>query len=128
LLFGAAIIDTVDRFSQGVLIDTTPMPDDIPKVKEIGVSSAPLMSAAYFIGARCQPYNDDYMQCKTESYGRGELDCLKEGRRVTRCAASVSVWPMVPAGEDEISASTAYREHVLTQSRTIDWMISTRTA
>ncbi|KIV86714.1 hypothetical protein, variant 2 [Exophiala sideris] len=47
------------------------------------------MSASFFIGARCRPYNDDYMQCKTESYGRGELDCMKEGRKVTRCAASV---------------------------------------
>lgn len=67
------------------------MPAEIPPVKEIGASSAPLLSAAYFIGARCRPYNDDYMQCKTESYGRGELDCLKEGRKVTRCAASVYV-------------------------------------
>ncbi|KPI36384.1 NADH-ubiquinone oxido 20.8 kDa subunit [Cyphellophora attinorum] len=77
------------RFNKDVLIDTTPMPDDIPKVAEIGSTSAPLLSAAYFIGARCRAYNDDYMQCKTESYGRGELDCLKEGRKVTRCAASV---------------------------------------
>jgi NADH dehydrogenase (ubiquinone) 1 alpha subcomplex subunit 8 len=65
------------------------MPESIPKVDEIGASSAPLMSASYFIGARCRPYNDDYMQCKTESYGRGELDCMREGRKVTRCAASV---------------------------------------
>jgi NADH dehydrogenase (ubiquinone) 1 alpha subcomplex subunit 8 len=27
--------------------------------------------------------------CKTEANGRGELDCMKEGRKVTRCAASV---------------------------------------
>ncbi|KAI9655161.1 MAG: hypothetical protein M1821_005644 [Bathelium mastoideum] len=77
------------RFNQQVLIDTTPLPDDIPKVKEIGASSAPLMSASYFIGARCKPYNDDYMVCKTEANGRGELECLREGRKVTRCAASV---------------------------------------
>ena len=69
------------------------MPEHIPKVPEIGTTSAPLHSAAFFIGARCRDYNDDYMQCKTESYGRGELDCLKEGRKVTRCAASVSVFP-----------------------------------
>ncbi len=31
------------------------------------------------------------MQCKTENPGRGEFECLKEGRRVTRCAASVYV-------------------------------------
>jgi hypothetical protein len=77
------------RFNQQALIDTTPLPDDIPKVKELGASSAPLLSAAFFIGARCKAYNDDYMMCKTESNGRGELECMKEGRKVTRCAASV---------------------------------------
>ncbi|BCR97237.1 coiled-coil-helix-coiled-coil-helix domain-containing protein [Aspergillus luchuensis] len=77
------------QFNQQVLVDTTPMPDHIPKVEEIGATSAPLYSAAYFIGDRCKPYNDDFMKCKDESNGRGELDCLKEGRKVTRCAASV---------------------------------------
>jgi hypothetical protein len=77
------------RFNQQALIDTTPLPDDIPKVKELGASSAPLLSASFFIGARCKDYNDDYMMCKTESGGRGELECMKEGRKVTRCAASV---------------------------------------
>lgn len=47
------------------------------------------MSASYFIGARCKAYNDDYMLCKTEANGRGEIECLREGRKVTRCAASV---------------------------------------
>jgi len=65
------------------------MPESIPAVKEIGVTSAPLMSASFFIGARCRPFNDDFMKCKTDSYGKGEVDCLKEGRKVTRCAASV---------------------------------------
>ncbi|KAK3331246.1 hypothetical protein B0H66DRAFT_93511 [Apodospora peruviana] len=76
-------------FNQQVLYDTTPLPDSIPKVKELGASSAPLLSASFFIGARCGDYNDDYMQCKTENPGRGEFECLKEGRRVTRCARSV---------------------------------------
>ncbi|KAI0885994.1 NADH dehydrogenase, alpha subcomplex, subunit 8 [Annulohypoxylon maeteangense] len=76
-------------FNQTALYDTTPLPDNIPKVKEVGATSAPLLSAAFFIGARCQPYNDDFMQCKNENPGRGELECLKEGRRVTRCASSV---------------------------------------
>jgi hypothetical protein len=58
-------------------------------VEEVGASSAPLLSASFFIGARCKAYNDDFMQCKTESNGKGELECLKEGRKVTRCAASV---------------------------------------
>ncbi|RDA95352.1 hypothetical protein CP533_3484 [Ophiocordyceps camponoti-saundersi (nom. inval.)] len=77
------------QFSQGLLLDPTPLPDAIPAVKEMGASSAPLLSAAFFIGARCRPYNDDYMQCKTEKAGHGEFDCMKEGRRVTRCAQSV---------------------------------------
>ncbi|RDL41478.1 uncharacterized protein BP5553_01457 [Venustampulla echinocandica] len=77
------------KFSQTTLIDTTPLPADIPPVTEIGTSSAPLLSASFFIGARCRPYNDDFMQCKDQNPGRGELDCLKEGRRVTRCAKSV---------------------------------------
>ena len=81
------------RFSRETLIDTTPLPASIPKVEEIGASSAPLLSAAYFIGARCQPYNDDFMKCKTEAGGKGEIDCLKEGRKVTRCAQSVYVVP-----------------------------------
>ncbi|KAK5012584.1 ndufa8, NADH-ubiquinone oxidoreductase complex I 19kd subunit, partial [Cryomyces antarcticus] len=68
-------------FNQQVLIDTTPAPDDIPKVAEIGASSAPLLSASFFIGSRCRAYNDDYMVCKTEANGRGELDCMKEGRK-----------------------------------------------
>lgn len=82
---------TTSRFHQQVLVDTTPLPEDIPAVKEIGASSAPLLSASFFIGARCRDYNDDYMQCKTEKAGTGEVDCMKEGRRVTRCASSVYV-------------------------------------
>lgn len=78
-------------FNQQQLYDTTPLPDSIPKVKELGVSSAPLLSASFFIGARCREYNDDYMQCKTENPGQGEFKCMKEGRRVTRCARSVCV-------------------------------------
>ncbi|RDA84854.1 hypothetical protein CP532_2094 [Ophiocordyceps camponoti-leonardi (nom. inval.)] len=77
------------QFNQELLLDKTPLPDAIPAVKEVGASSAPLLSAAFFIGARCRPYNDDYMQCKTDKAGRGEFDCMKEGRRVTRCAQSV---------------------------------------
>merc|ERR1712054_64907 len=77
------------RFNQQVLIDTTPLPDHIPKVPEIGASSAPLLSASYFIGARCKPYNDDYMHCKDQSNGKGEMDCLREGRsRGVRAASS----------------------------------------
>jgi NADH dehydrogenase (ubiquinone) 1 alpha subcomplex subunit 8 len=88
-IYGAIPVLTLPSFNQQALIDTTPLPDDIPKVKELGASSAPLLSASFFIGARCKAYNDDYMMCKTEANGRGELECMKEGRKVTRCAASV---------------------------------------
>lgn len=81
--------DHESSFNQQVLLDITPLPSSIPSVPEIGASSAPLLSASFFIGARCKPYNDDYMLCKTESNGKGEMECLKEGRKVTRCAASV---------------------------------------
>jgi hypothetical protein len=101
------------RFNQQALIDTTPLPDDIPKVKELGASSAPLLSASFFIGDRCKAYNDDYMMCKTEANGRGELECMKEGRKVTRCAASVYACPrkvisrtLTPAGS-RTSTTTA---------------------
>lgn len=73
------------------------MPAHIPKVDEIGATSAPLYSAAYFIGDRCKAYNDDFMKCKMEANGKGETECLKEGRKVTRCAASVYVFSPSPS-------------------------------
>lgn len=88
-----------------MLYDTTPLPDSIPKVKEIGTTSAPLFSAAYFIGARCKDYNDDFMKCKTDNPGRGEFECLKEGRRVTRCARSVYV-SFPPLGLGQVPGDT----------------------
>ncbi|CAK7894899.1 hypothetical protein CAAN1_05S00496 [[Candida] anglica] len=69
-------------------IEQAAMPKDIPDVDEVGATSAPLLSASYFIGAKCKPYNDDFMLCKEENNG-GAIDCLKEGRRVTRCAVDV---------------------------------------
>lgn len=64
------------------------MPKGIPSVDEIGATSAPLASAAFFIGARCKDYNDDFMLCRDQNVD-GEFACLQEGRRVTRCASSV---------------------------------------
>jgi NADH dehydrogenase (ubiquinone) 1 alpha subcomplex subunit 8 len=37
--------------------DPTPLPDNLPKVDELGATSAPLKSAAFFIGAYCKDYN-----------------------------------------------------------------------
>ncbi|EAU82710.1 NADH-ubiquinone oxidoreductase subunit [Coprinopsis cinerea okayama7 len=79
----------MSRFQPGsvpskAVVDPTPMPSDIPKVHEIGATSGPLKSAAFFIGAHCREYNEDFMLCKNENRDPGH--CLKEGRRVTRCA------------------------------------------
>lgn len=79
------------------------------------------MSASFFIGARCKPYNDDYMVCKTEANGRGELECMKEGRKVTRCAASVCVIHQCPI-DAEITNGALDRledinKHCLTEFR-----------
>ena len=39
------------------LVDPTPLPADLPRVDELGTTSAPLKSAAFFIGAYCKEYN-----------------------------------------------------------------------
>ncbi|GJJ07152.1 hypothetical protein Clacol_001352 [Clathrus columnatus] len=67
--------------------DPTPLPEHIPHVDEIGVTSAPLKSASFFLGTFCKDYNEDFMLCKSEN--RDSAHCLKEGRRVTRCAADL---------------------------------------
>ena len=78
----------------------------VPHVDEISVTSAPLKSAAFFLGAYCKEYNgmlllrtfwsifsdrhsEDFMLCKAES--RDPAHCLKEGRKVTRCAIDLYV-------------------------------------
>ncbi|KAL1914371.1 uncharacterized protein VTP21DRAFT_8951 [Calcarisporiella thermophila] len=73
----AVIVDT--KF-----VDPAPMPDGVPKVSEVGATSAPLKSAAFFIGQYCKDYNEDFMLCKNEN--ADPAHCLKEGRKVTRCA------------------------------------------
>ncbi|KAF8214172.1 NADH dehydrogenase, alpha subcomplex, subunit 8 [Mycena galopus ATCC 62051] len=60
---------------------------EMPKVAELGTTSAPLKSAAFFLGAYCKEYNEDFMLCKAENREPGH--CLKEGRRVTRCATDL---------------------------------------
>ncbi|ETW84164.1 hypothetical protein HETIRDRAFT_472627 [Heterobasidion irregulare TC 32-1] len=67
--------------------DPTPLPSSVPKVDELGTTSGPLKSAAFFIGAYCKDYNEDFMLCKAENRDPGH--CLKEGRKVTRCATDL---------------------------------------
>jgi len=37
--------------------EPAPLPASIPKVDEVGATSAPLKSAAFFIGAYCKEFN-----------------------------------------------------------------------
>ena len=37
--------------------EPSPLPSSIPKVDELGTTSGPLKSAAFFIGAYCKDYN-----------------------------------------------------------------------
>ncbi|ORY97664.1 putative NADH dehydrogenase 22K chain precursor [Syncephalastrum racemosum] len=71
-------------FTEKAFVDPTPMPEGIPHVDEVGATSAPLKSASFFIGQYCKPYNEDFMLCKNEN--NDPAHCLKEGRKVTRCA------------------------------------------
>jgi NADH dehydrogenase (ubiquinone) 1 alpha subcomplex subunit 8 len=72
------------RFPSTPYVEPTPLTGEAGKVQELGVSSAPLKSASFFLGEHCQKYNEDFMLCKNED--RNPEHCLKEGRRVTRCA------------------------------------------
>ena len=57
--------------------DPTPMPAHVPKVTELGTTSAPLKSAAFFIGAYCKEFN-----------GAGVLALYVKNR----CAEEVLCW------------------------------------
>lgn len=72
------------RFPSKPYFEPNPLPADIPHVEEVGTTSAPLKSASFFLGDFCKKYNEDFMLCKAEK-GRDPKECLKEGRRVTRC-------------------------------------------
>lgn len=39
--------------------DPTPLPESVPKIQELGTTSGPLKSAAFFIGAYCKEYNGE---------------------------------------------------------------------
>lgn len=79
--------------------DPNPLPSSVPHVDEVGATSAPLKSASFFIGQHCKAVNgmsclfattdcvEDFMLCKSEN--RDPEHCLKEGRKVTRCAAEM---------------------------------------
>lgn len=71
-------------FVEGLWVENSPLDSSIPHVDDVGVTSAPLQSMAYAFGERCQEYSEDFMLCKNAS--QDPKACLKEGRKVTRCA------------------------------------------
>jgi hypothetical protein len=64
--------------------DPTPLPDDIPKVEELGATSAPLKSAAFFIGAYCKDYNG---VCTSGLDSQSSLNGIGWGKRISFSAS-----------------------------------------
>lgn len=77
-------------------VEPNALPKNVPKVDDVGTTSAPLKSISFFLGEYCKPYNEDFMLCKNED--RDPAHCLKEGRRVTRCTQELCVVACVAAG------------------------------
>ena len=53
-------MNTAQQGSSSQHVDSIPMPSDIPHVDEVGATSAPLKSAAFFIGAYCKEFNGSF--------------------------------------------------------------------
>ena len=71
-------------FVEGLWVEKGNLDESIPHVDEVGVTSAPLHSMAYAFASHCKAYSEDFMLCKNET--QDPKKCLKEGRKVTRCA------------------------------------------
>lgn len=50
-------------FKDKPYIDPNPLPSSIPSVDELGVTSAPLKTAAFFLGQFCKDVNGDTGSC-----------------------------------------------------------------
>ena len=46
-------------FKDRPYVDHNPLPSSVPPVDELGVSSAPLKSASFFIGEHCKEVNGE---------------------------------------------------------------------
>ena len=56
--------------------EPAPLPESVPKVQELGTTSAPLKSAAFFIGAYCKEYNGElslFIMVRARSQGVGVI-------------------------------------------------------
>eukprot|EP00835_Amoeboradix_gromovi_P005766 NODE_580_length_6469_cov_0.200628.p4 type:complete len:154 gc:universal NODE_580_length_6469_cov_0.200628:5599-5138(-) len=68
-------------FTSGDYVENKELREDL-KVDEIGLTSAPLKSAAFGMHEYCKDYCQDFMKCRQDE---GIEKCLLEGRKVTRC-------------------------------------------
>ncbi|OMH83753.1 NADH-ubiquinone oxidoreductase [Zancudomyces culisetae] len=72
-------------------VDPTPLPADDPHIDpntpELGLTSAPLKSVAFFLGAVCKDKTDDFMLCKQDN--NDPKACLSQGKQVTDCGIEV---------------------------------------
>ena len=51
--------------------DPNPLPSSVPPIDELGVTSAPLKSASFFIGSYCKELNGEHFHMKSLTYLRG---------------------------------------------------------
>ncbi|KAI9098031.1 hypothetical protein DFS34DRAFT_642841 [Phlyctochytrium arcticum] len=73
------------NFVNGLWVEKAPLsPAIAPPVAEVGLTSAPLESMSFFFASYCKKWNEDFVLCKNEN--KDPKECLKEGRKVTRCA------------------------------------------
>ncbi|KAL3895629.1 MAG: hypothetical protein SGCHY_004587 [Lobulomycetales sp.] len=75
-------------YREGIFVDklwveSSPLQGE-PSVPELGLSSGPLTSLSFYFAQYCKDYAEDFTLCKNES--TDPRHCLREGRRVTRCA------------------------------------------
>jgi NADH dehydrogenase (ubiquinone) 1 alpha subcomplex subunit 8 len=68
-------------------VEDSNISSSIPHVDEVGVTSAPMFSMSFAFGSACKTYTEDFMLCKNNS--QDPKKCLKEGRKVTRCAINL---------------------------------------
>eukprot|EP00834_Sanchytrium_tribonematis_P003224 NODE_118_length_18285_cov_1.016606.p9 type:complete len:154 gc:universal NODE_118_length_18285_cov_1.016606:130-591(+) len=73
--------DIEPAFTEGIYLEKAELNDAL-KIDDIGLTSAPLKSIAYQMHTHCKDYCQDFMKCRKED---GLENCLKEGRKVTRC-------------------------------------------
>lgn len=77
---------------EGIFVQNLWVERETPQVKveEIGASSAPLESMAFFFASFCEPWSKEFMKCRANTFD--PKDCLPEGRKVTRCGLNLYIF------------------------------------